>query len=448
MPPRWGGDPGDWAITPEIDFPGLSVRMRQPGHKPLIAIQAVEWADPDPLDGHSTLSEDWYLGGYRIFPERTEPGGTVYDRVAVRVTIDPRMPVGFSDTVHFQVFDPDYYVDGGQADTPEDGDPNDNEPGMHRPDDNFGGVGISPTRAELEFASGQWEQSVVLRITEPQPGNNFVLAAHHSRQVLDRYHFHDDEGKNLWVTDQGREELIVPPHRSDNWLTVWRTLWMELDDMVAPDPAPEPRGGGPFDGAGVGNDDVYLDPPIPLIALAQNELQWGLIEVKALPAEHNNQDAMPGDGTGTLEFRHNLASLRAANFLGAVRDVASERYFWVIHTVGAYEEEIRDYDPNGSVFMIGYAYGMMTDESNAIFFETVRDVAANCPAAVARETIEGRIVLHEALHRFLGPHGAPGADEGVMVVEPNLLTGSVQQNRLTPRQTRLINAKDYPGNPT
>jgi len=67
---------------------------------------------------------------------------------------------------------------------------------------------------------------------------------------------------------------------------------------------------------------------------------------------------------------------------------------------------------------------------------------------VGENTIRERIALHEELHRFLGPHGNPPttvADEGVMDVEPTLLTGTSQQNALTPHQIRVIQTRGYPG---
>jgi len=241
----------------------------------------------------------------------------------------------------------------------------------------------------------------------------------------------------------------VPAAVQTPMLTVWRTLWMELDDMVAPtDPDPEPRGQGPFDGAGTGNDDVELNPPPPPIELLTSSMAEALIVVKPLPDKHNVKDETQGDDTGTLDFIHNMSSVGATNTGRDVRDVVSTADYFVSHVVGAYEEDDSgqyhgDYDPNGSYFLVGYAYGMMHDEAAFIFFETIRDVAANYVGAVNEDTLRERVVLHETAHRFLGPHGSPGADERVMSVS-TCVTGTPAQNGLSARQIKLIQEKGYP----
>jgi len=65
---------------------------------------------------------------------------------------------------------------------------------------------------------------------------------------------------------------------------------------------------------------------------------------------------------------------------------------------------------------------------------------------VALDVLTERVVLHEALHRFLGPHdGDPstGVADGVMVYD-TALYGTAQQNLLTPRQIRVIQSRQYP----
>ena len=301
---------------------------------------------------------------------------------------------------------------------------------------------MSPAQTSISLVAEETTYTVQMTITKPHPGNNFITAVHHrDKVVLNDYRF-DDNGRTLYLMHQGNRR-DVPDEFQTLLLTVWRTLWMELDDMVAPDPDVH----GPFDGAGVGNDDVYLDPPLPPIGLTQSSLQAALIEVRPLPAEYNVEDATPENDTGTLPYRRNLEMLGAANFLNQVRDVDSEQYFWVVHVVGAYEgpDEL-DYDPNTELFLLGYTFLKMTDGPIAVYFETIRDVAANYPGGtVDEQVIRERIVLHEVLHRFLGPHGAPGADEGVMNVEPTLLTGTALENQLTPRQIRLMHEQSYPG---
>ena len=419
----------------------------------------------DPGDGKTNFDDDDYLGGYRIFAERNRPEGTKdqagdpidqpHTNIKVQVSITPIMPEGYSTTVHLKVFDPDYYVDGGPAHTPQDGDPNDQTAGTYNPGDNFGGLGMTPATAQLTFEEDEWQHSAMFLIDGPYAGNNFLVGANPRLSVLNNYAFMPD-GKNLYFMEQGQQVIVDPPFRTDNWLTVWRTLWMELDDMVAPDPVAD----GPFDGAGVGNDDVILDPGVAPIDLTKNSMHWALIEVEALPGEYNVKDATPNDGTGTVEFVHNLTAQISSTKSGPVRDVASEPAFWVIHTIGAYEERTEtvgdnkggDWDPNWEAnSWLGWAYQYGADGSNFIFYETIRDrqlndPLPNPPTPVDVDTLTERVVFHEALHRFLGPHGGDpdtGVADGVMVYD-TAMYGTPEANELTPRQIRIINQKEYP----
>jgi hypothetical protein len=222
-------------------------------------------------------------------------------------------------------------------------------------------------------------------------------------------------------------------------LTVFRTLWLELDHMVAPGP-----NDGPFDGAGVGNDDVWLDPGEPPIDLMQTSLAEACIIVWPLSFTYDQKDG--------AQFKHNMIAGESSQVGGAVRDVASERHFWVVHTIGAYEEApANDWDPNGEVdSWLGWAYQCGEDKSNFIFYETIRDRHANDldpgrdPVDV--DILTNRVVLHEALHRFLGMHGGSpdtGVADGVMVYD-TAIYGTPQQNALTPRQIRVMQSRDYP----
>lgn len=245
------------------------------------------------------------------------------------------------------------------------------------------------------------------------------------------------------------DRIDVPERLQSPMLTVWRTLWMELDDMVAPDPVAD----GPFTEPGDGEDDVILDPGTPPIGLTESSMRWALIDVKPLPAQYNQRDATPGDDTGTAEFRHNMTAGISTTVSTPVRDQASKLAFWVIHTIGAYEEAIgNDWDPNGEPdSWLGWAYQYGSDGSNFIFYETIRDRQANDPlpdppTPVDVDTLQQRVVLHEALHRFLGPHGgdpATGVAEGIMVYDIALY-GTPAENNLTPRQIRVMQEKTYP----
>ena len=358
------------------------------------------------------------------------------------------VPGGWFATVHLKAFDPDHFQDGGPANTAADGDPNDHDPNSHQPDDNYGsGVGMLPLTSHITFYPGQtlkWSEEFSVRTDSRQPGNNFIVGTNGRQERVDHYQFRKSDGTTLILMQNG-QETVVPQAYQTPMLTVWRTLWMEQDDMVAPDPRPMPVGDGPFDGAGVGNDDVQMDPHEPPITLATTNLAAALVRVQQLPAQYDQKDG--------VDFVHNLPFGLFETKGRPVRDVDSERYFWVVHLIGAYECDTSiDHDPNTETGLFGYDSGLMSDAPIYVFLETARDLVANTPGMVPLNTYENRGALHETLHQFLGPHSQdpnnpsnPVADEGVMDYTI-AATGTAAENQLTPHQIRVLQGRTYPGN--
>ena len=363
------------------------------------------------------------------------------------------VPGGWFATVHLKAFDPDHFQDGGLANTAADGDPNDHDPNSHQPDDNYGsGVGMLPLTSHITFYPGQTSKSseeFSVRTDSRQPGNNFIVGTNGRQERVDHYQFRNSDGTTLILMQNG-QETVVPQAYQTPMLTVWRTLWMEQDDMVAP----TLPGDGPFDGAGVGNDDVQMDPHEPPITLATTNLAAALVRVQQLPAQYDQTDG--------VDFVHNLPFGLFETKGRPVRDVDSERHFWVVHLIGGYEagrhprynppgdDRFLDYDGEQG-FLLGFDTGNTSDAPVFVFLETIRDVALNMAGTVNQATLEPRVALHETLHQFLGLHSQDpnnpsvlGADEGIMDVN-TALTGTAAQNVLTPRQIRVIQGKLYPG---
>ena len=336
-----------------------------------------------------------------------------------------------------------------------DGDPDSFSGGVEKPEDNYGsGVGITPVSSEVTFSGGDAavEQTYTIPNGARQPGNNYLVAASSNMTAASSYYrFGDQDPDSLYYNDLqegsggsgGSGGAVVTQlgealHTAT--LTIWRTLWMELDDMEAPDADPPD---GPF-GYGDGADDVQVDPGQPPIGLAETSLVAACLRVQQLPAAYDLID--------NADFVHNMTAQISGNVSTAVRNVYSDVDFWVIHTIGAYEEAAsNDWDPNGEASSwLGWAYQCGADKSNFIFYETIRDRQINdtdpTRDPVDQETLTQRVVLHEALHRFLGEHGgdpATGVSEGIMLYDVALY-GTAEQNELTPRQLRVIQQQNRP----
>jgi hypothetical protein len=232
-------------------------------------------------------------------------------------------------------------------------------------------------------------------------------------------------------------------------LTVWRTLWVELDSMGSPDaPGISAKNRGTFVGEpGHMEDDVKFTPGPPDISFLVSEFEKALIAVKQLPSAYDTRDDLP--------FVHNLdPSQTGFNDFNSVRDVVSHRDFLSAHIIGVYElHEDWDYDGTNK-WHIGQSY-----QSVVIPHEVIRDVAATHPGPLAngisQSDIERRIVLHEVLHRYFGAHqhdhtsGNPPPTSGLALREYNLrdegimdtmtiLTKGNTDNELSPIQIRFL----------
>jgi hypothetical protein len=476
------GDIGEgyWAVRPRLTVgDGVFVFLQNAPRANGFAIQQVQF------QGYATddlTTNFWqncagvqqnFVTGDCIFPGRNfhegydhptipEDVSEKHDQVYVVITINPAIPAGKVGSVFIRVFDPDHYMPGAPVDNTapfSDGaDPNDFTAGSNNPDDNVEGgvgdaasIGMTPGQLEVTFEGGapNGEDKIkyeVLTIQFAQPGNNFIVAASPNENFLNSVHFRSDG-----VTLERAGVALSPMHQT-RILTVFRKLWVEVDTMVWADLtkfADGPFNGQVACGGGAPNhalcDDPWRDTQfynVNLTVLA-NLLAPALVFVEQLSG---------GDNSDLLPFKHNAPPGGAANFGNTVRDVASEEFYWVTHTVVGYEQA-PDQDLDGELgFTLGWGYIRNGDGPNFVFLETIRDVVAAgavtvqghpnpVPVTVAQAILENRVVAHETLHRFLGWHGTKGADDGIMAIAPTL---SAAPLNITAYQIRLIQQRKYP----
>lgn len=234
----------------------------------------------------------------------------------------------------------------------------------------------------------------------------------------------------------------VPAAQKSPTLTIWRTLWTELDNMAHPDTQTDPGKKGSFDPV---DDDEKFDPGNVDTSFLATEMAKAKIRVRTLPANFDTRD--------DLDFFHNLPiEHTGSDDFQEVRDVGSEDNFWSAHLMGVYEsDDGYDYDANGTPWHVGQSF-----QTIMIYHEVLRDLAANYLGAASQADMEKRLVLHEVLHRFFGAHTKPPSDPtpcGVTEVQCHLrdegvmdslvvVTGTTTDNLLSPIQKNHLQDSD------
>jgi len=392
----------------------------------VMQVLLTEWIGVDPGDGHTNLSWDNPTengGDCRIFAEKNTPAGQLHDHVRARATLNIPVPEYMSCTVYFRPFDMDdpmgdYTVNPGL-------DTNDDATHWNGGDNLLGSPGVTPSgKTAVVVSAGVQVAEQEYTITARQPGNNWRVVAHAVEDAPDQVQI--DTG----AVKRGLDFQLSAGGGALAWvyrtplLFVWRKLHVERDSMASPVLPAD----GPFDGPGTGNDDVHPgNPGDPSMALMLTEYPRTYIQ----PADDLGPNDLALDTRDEVAFVHNLADASAANTANAVRDVASLAGFWAVQILGAYEgESSEDQDPNIEAATAGYTPGPCL-----IYLETIRDIAANYPGAVAQGTLEARTVLHETLHRFGLTHPSGGIMDAI-----TLVTGTDQQNQLDGQQMRDVRA--------
>jgi len=105
---------------------------------------------------------------------------------------------------------------------------------MGTPGDNYGGLGASLT--SLTFSNGQTTGSAYLTVNQAHAGNNWIVGVSPNLGILDDWTQVNESGsKNSLVLKPVTNRTYTPGIlRQTPVLTVWRTLWVELDQMANP----------------------------------------------------------------------------------------------------------------------------------------------------------------------------------------------------------------------
>ena len=207
-------------------------------------IKSVEWVQVG----------DAKLKGNNIFPEipieKLNSDEVVIDKVDVLICLKEPIPDGMMGTVHMKILDPLNPCAPESYSTM-----NDNYSHL-QPDDykewvewEEGGVPEEMNNYEeaytINFYGGSDRETKHLKFDRaPHAGDNFVLAVHPNRDTRDRIEIESVQEKynewrqggtqgtfNIRENIKAKVESNYPPSL---YLEVWRTLWIELDQMAAP----------------------------------------------------------------------------------------------------------------------------------------------------------------------------------------------------------------------
>jgi len=200
-------------------------------------------------------------------------------------------------------------------------------------------------------------------------------------------------------------------------LTVWRRLWMELDQMEMPDPL-NPAHDFPPAMEGIQwsypnaipnpepNDfDVLFQPPKPDISLLTSAMVAACVSVKEIQQDIAHDSWRTNDLNNQWDtivpFVHNMEEEDFISFSQSCRDVrVISTAFWCIHAIGAYEGPTgKDGDNVGGANI--YERGSSKTNVFYIYNETIRDFSQKLGTQGIGEMNDRKaIVLHETLHCF------------------------------------------------
>jgi hypothetical protein len=459
----------------------------------------VKWQTITGTDANkTTLSADADGRGQRVFPEKSTPYGVIENKFELVFELETVTTV--DTTLHFKIFDPDNFIGLG----------NDAATGKGNGGDNYSTLTSTQTVSSAANSLASSLGSVVIAAgTSSAKLTVIVYPADYpvidklptntaNTIIIDSAH----AGDNFIVvvdTDQAKVTVAALGTTEDTRykgtnqlthseiLTVWRTLWMEIDQMAAPieptviDPisdgfAYSEKAQSGMDGSFISGTwdtvaptdapidfDVLAQPAQPDITLLRTTMAAACIEVREVDQnpDPENWSWINGDGDSLnpgvwdteTTFERNLPDDRintGDNIALRSRDVnKNEAEFWCIQAIGAYKlldsyELVAD---NRVQLICGICY----TTSFMIFSETIRDFITDSSCIRTAVEINQLATLHETLHLFgfvdEGRNSFNTTSDGPIMTNSWYTSGTVgDYSTLNPDQIKRIQEKLYPNN--
>lgn len=424
-----------------------TIRLTNLITKAVIGVEKITWSGVAPSE--DPIGDDnFFENAAAQFPEAGLTGSLIFaesnsptnkpnhgvfaprTKVEARAVLTIPVPAGMTAKLQARVLDPDHFGT-------EDFDPNktnkgnDNVQGRIKVGNIILKLGMTNESFEFLFESEVEEAFKQLEITEPQPGNNWVIGVHDEKIVTDQFYISPSNGVDILRAYRANQLFAIAETNKSKVLTAARTLWVEMDTMGDP---PPPRQGQP--------EIIFNKNPLD-ISMLTSLLSQALIRVEVLPPILNPRGSVP-----FVEYFHTqLGPDIADNF----RDVKSEQFFWVVHIVDAYGHAV-GHDAHDNEWVVGYAHRADEDMANTIYHNVINNVHLSGVKSktgkdlVPKNTHVKIVVAHEALHRFLGYHTK--TDRNGDLHNSYIMSYEVQFDlslaKLSAKQLRLIQNQIYP----
>jgi hypothetical protein len=413
------GNPGGgevWAIAAKVNFAGSQFALFQAGDEtPVFKIDHVEWEGIE-VAGSTNLFDQGLFGDTKFFPEKNAydaDDADTHSDVLFKVFVQP---AELGRKVYVKAFDPDDPsasmgpVDddgaGGLAEDNRGGKPSLVTDGkLITTDEIAGAFAVAKTTFKPKNAIGD-----NYRIVAAPRSTNFdnieAIYSASPAHTLGLLQYEDGPGRSptFTILEGGPQGIPGNTIFLSPLLTVWRTLWVEIDTMEDPPNVAARQG------------DNLESIPAPDIGAFTDAFSAMFIDVQALPAAINSHS--------TFTFMHHGSKADwAAKIVGAnkARDTQTESdHFWTVYLASVYEigqigdsfskdnddaDDTNDDDAEDNEFaMLGWTEDDGPDYS-LIAQEVVRDLIAE-HATEWNPTEAGLVhqvvALHEIGHQFLG----------------------------------------------
>ncbi len=209
-------------------------------NRPRVAVtevQSVTWEEPTDSSRPTRLQDDPQDSGtaQRFFPEQLSPtSDVVANQITAKVTLAAQIPQGMEGTVSLNWFDPANPI-GSQTPIPVIDGKTQQTAGKR---DNNGAAELSTTELTFNQSLGTSKRSATLTVTQANAGDNYVVAAHPNASGLGTYRIVDEgvvptqKSTMKYVTNVAANVMnALPENLQTPKLTVWRTLWVERDQL-------------------------------------------------------------------------------------------------------------------------------------------------------------------------------------------------------------------------
>jgi hypothetical protein len=349
----------------------------------------------------------------KVYPEKSKPSDTQPFNVAeLKATLTQQIPSDMNASLYFYVTDNTNERPGTTTDIVITGGTNN------------GTTVIEPAATNLNKMTGSLVGRTYVKFNSPaHAGDDYIGVAHPESGLTVTV----NSDKNNPKAQVGTT-ILSDPYQS-KLLTVWRTLWIELDRMAAPTPQAAPTTANPtppnpngFAHADKGtlwdttvpssepsDFDLLSQPDYPDISLLKTAMEAACVDVNEA-----TDAVITGWGLTShreTTFVHNLpnnAVINIANF--PTFDVKGlSKTFWIVQGLGAYEgESHKDNDPNTEIATRGIQ--AVSKGYFLIYNETIRDFSNNTANTRSEIDVKKGVTFHECLHCF----GVSHAQGGIM----------------------------------